>query len=72
MAAGIMAAPGTERGPCEGGCEHRDCATTRRWAESDCWYCDEPIGYEVRFYSLTMRDAEGRRRLVHARCEEEE
>ncbi len=70
MAAGIMAAPGTEAGPCEGDCAHTDCATTRRWAESECRYCGEPIGYEIRFYRLPTRDGEGRSRLVHARCEE--
>lgn len=52
MAAGILAGPGTEAGPCEGDCQHTDCAATREMAEAECVWCDEPIGYGVRFYEV--------------------
>jgi hypothetical protein len=50
MAAGFLSAPGTEYGPCEGECQHADCASTRRLAEKVCPHCDEPIGYDRGFY----------------------
>lgn len=67
MAAARLPKPGTELGPCEGGCEHLDCAETLRMAAQACPYCAEPIGYETRFYGLGMAD----QRLVHARCHED-
>lgn len=42
--------PGTRFGPCINDCAHRDCAETRRMAETICPECDEPIGYERGFY----------------------
>jgi hypothetical protein len=51
MAAGILSKPGTELGPCATACQHVDCASARRDAESRCVYCGEPIGYETRFYA---------------------
>lgn len=50
MAAGYLSKPGTEYGPCEGGCEHRDCAATREMAATVCRFCGEPIGYDRGFY----------------------
>ena len=67
MAAGVMPAPGTEYGPCEDECQHRDCAATRERAAFICRYCGEPIGYDTRFY------IEGRPidlLAVHALCAE--
>lgn len=64
MAAGVLPKPGTELGPCTEDCQHRDCAETRRMAESKCHLCGEPIDYGVRFYA----DAD---QLSHARCAEE-
>ena len=49
MAAGALAQPGTEFGPCAEPCEHTDCASTRELAEKPCSICGEPIGYR-RFY----------------------
>jgi len=49
MAYGILPSPGTELGPCEGECQHTDCAATRRDAAEVCQFCGEPIGYENKF-----------------------
>lgn len=65
MAAGTLSAPGTEHGPCEEKCEHADCRETRLMSATVCHYCEEPIGYETRFY----RDEGGE--LVHASCHED-
>lgn len=65
MAAGYIAAPGTEVGPCEVPCQHRDCASTRLMAEGLCRYCNQPIGYETGFFA----DERHRGELVHANCE---
>jgi hypothetical protein len=50
MAAGVLSPPGTKVGPCLEPCKHRDCAETRRMAESACTICGKPIGYDTRFY----------------------
>ena len=50
MAAGILSKPGTKNGPCEGPCQHRDCAETKLWAMLCCRICKERIGYDKRFY----------------------
>lgn len=60
----LLSKPGTEHGPCEGECEHTDCAKTRSMAESECSICGEEIGYERGFYA---RDDE-RDVLNHAVC----
>lgn len=77
MAAGILAAPGTEYGPCEGECQHTDCAATRSTATAECIHCDEPIGYDTRFYLVDeyfdqrwVPGLEQHRVYAHARCEE--
>lgn len=49
MAYITLSKPGTEWGPCEGECEHRDCAATRENATKICRICDKPIGYENKF-----------------------
>lgn len=56
MAASALAKPGTDAGPCNGVCEHRDCAITRGMAEADCAICGEKIGYDVRFYTQDRAD----------------
>jgi hypothetical protein len=59
MAIGILAAPGTQFGPCAESCRHIDCAATKAQAASPCAVCHEPIGYEVPFYdtrSTARRD----------------
>lgn len=71
MSAGVLAAPGTENGPCNAGergpngvvlnCGHADCQTTRIMAATVCRYCCHPIGYERRFYAHE-------RSYVHASC----
>lgn len=51
MAAITLPKPGTELGPCESAdCGHKDCALTREQAAAVCRYCNEPIGYDKRFY----------------------
>jgi hypothetical protein len=62
MAAGILSAPGSEYGPCEGACVHTDCAATRKMAEADCEICNSEINYGIRFY----RQDNGT--YVHAEC----
>lgn len=64
MAAGILSKPGTEFGPCQSACVHKDCNQTRTMARTKCVYCDQAIGYETRFY----KDDKG---LVHAECHED-
>ncbi len=64
MAAGILPKPGSEYGPCEGTCNHRDCAETRQTAAKVCEFCKMPIGYGVRFYD----DVAG---ICHANCLED-
>lgn len=53
MAAGILSLPGTKHGPCKNECKHKDCAGTRKMAESICPRCEKAIGYETRFYKIT-------------------
>jgi hypothetical protein len=69
MAAGILAKPGTDPGPCKGECHHRDCAETRRMAASTCRICGKPIGYERRFYRAPDGPPGA---LLHAICLEDE
>lgn len=64
MAAGMLPKPGTPLGPCDGECEHIDCAATREQAASACRLCHAEIGYDTRFYI----DPENRSRYVHAAC----
>ena len=75
MAAGTLASPGTEYGPCTDDCEHRDCAYTRWQAASLCTICGKPIGYDTRYYRDAPAD-EGTRdqysmKFCHALCFEE-
>lgn len=51
MAAGVLAKPGTEFGPCAEPCQHTDCAGTRRIATTVCRFCNKEIGYDRRFYN---------------------
>lgn len=69
MAAGSLASPGTEVGPCADPCEHRDCATTRRMAETACVHCSDPIGYGTSFYNVTPDGEPVWSKLAHAGCE---
>ena len=68
MAAGVLPKIGTKYGPCEGECQHKDCALNRKMAEAPCKICGEPIGYDTRFYNVG--DSNGLD-LTHALCEEE-
>lgn len=52
MGWGMIAAPGTEVGPCKEKCQHTDCAATREMAESLCIHCKKPIGYETKMYHI--------------------
>jgi hypothetical protein len=74
MAAGRLPEPGTEFGPCEHDCEHKDCAETVAMAASICWRCERPIGFKRRFYRMqdgSEAGASGESYLVHAGCEED-
>lgn len=66
MAYSILPAPGTKFGPCEGECEHIDCAGTRRMAAEVCHYCGEQIGYDTKFQN--EGDAPPDDVLVHFLC----
>jgi len=63
MAVAVLSEPGTEYGPCVTECEHRDCAETRKMAESKCPRCKQPIGYRRAFYIEV-----GGPGLEHASC----
>jgi hypothetical protein len=65
MAAGILPAPGSQYGPCESQCKHRDCAATRRDAVSPCRFCGQSIEYGKRFIRARLSGA-----LAHERCAE--
>jgi len=66
MAAEILPAPGTKLGPCKGQCKHRDCAQTREDATAPCRFCQQPVGYDKRFYRSRLSGE-----LAHAMCYEE-
>ena len=65
MAAGALAPPGSEAGPCADPCPHFDCKLSRADAAAPCRICSAPIGYETRIYLAP--EAIGRQ-LVHAVC----
>lgn len=67
MAAGILSKPGTKYGPCANECGHVDCAHTRKMATSNCTICNQPIGYETRFYVGQV----DKNTYYHALCLEE-
>lgn len=69
MAAGHLSPPGTEWGPCEQECQHRDCAQTRRMAGMACRICGETIGYDRQFFieGETVPGV-GPTQMVHAVC----
>ena len=69
MAASTLSAPGTEFGPCETDCHHRDCAATRIAAQGACQICGEPIGYDRRYY-IASDGLPGRGPWEHADCVE--
>lgn len=50
MAAGSLAAPGTEYGPCSEPCRHEQCKSTNAMAERPCSICEKPIGFDTPFY----------------------
>jgi len=62
MAAGYLASPGNHAGPCYEYCKHTDCQATRAMAQTGCYLCQEPIGYDTGFYN----DPEDG--LVHRLC----
>lgn len=47
MAWSIIQKPGEKYGPCKDGCQHRDCAASRRDAAKRCHDCKKPIGYDT-------------------------
>jgi len=50
MSSTYLSMPGEKFGPCKKACKHRDCAQTRKMAETPCRICSEPIGYDRHFY----------------------
>jgi len=78
VAAGTIAAPGTQYGACgvennEPTCEHPECWTSHGMATSPCVYCQKPIGYETGFFNVTSYDERnvGVQTLAHELCEYE-
>jgi hypothetical protein len=59
--------PGSKYGPCEGGCDHADCAETRRQAEGNCPLCGKAVGYAVPVVYLS-KDLPETHDVVHADC----
>lgn len=74
MAAGYVAQPGSQFGPCVEECMHRDCDASRRAARAACMTCGKPIGYETGYFSNREYDRQGRPlgehtdTLEHALC----
>ena len=66
MASSALNKPGTKYGPCVEPCKCKDCACSRKMAESRCTICGEPIGYERHFYNGDKPDT-----YDHAVCLEE-
>ena len=51
MAASSIATPGSEYGPCvDRLCGHADCEANRQAAECICRICNQPIGYDTKYY----------------------
>jgi hypothetical protein len=74
MAPGRLQSPGSEYGPCVEKCFHLDCANTRTIAESNCEYCNEPIGYERGYYELFHQSDKPHERTiywVHSSCHQD-
>lgn len=72
MAAGTLPRPGTDLGPCDDDCQHRDWAATREQAATECIHCDEPIGYDTPFIIVERVSEPGaneRLVLAHRICE---
>ena len=64
--------PGTDLGPCDEPCEHQDCADQHAIAAEICRYCDQPIGFDTRFYPEADLRAAGTGityHHVHAICQ---
>lgn len=54
--------PGTDHGPCNFACYHKDCLEKRRLAGARCLVCRHPIGFDSSF----RRGADDR--PIHAGC----
>jgi hypothetical protein len=72
MACSVIPKPGSKLGPCKGGCHHVDCRQTIRDAQTVCWFCLKPIGYERAYFrSQALWSAERvSGYLAHADCME--
>lgn len=69
MAANPLPPPGSECGPCERACTHRDCQATRMLADSACDLCGDPIGYDrAMFSNWTDRRGHEHGSPVHEGC----
>ena len=64
----MLAAPGTDAGPCKEECKHLDCAAVKKRAGTPCVICGEPIGYETKMYFLSTV-SENPEKMSHALCE---
>ncbi len=42
--------PGTKDGPCAGDCNHDECIDARNKANTECYLCNEKIGYDSNFF----------------------
>lgn len=66
MAAMSIEKPGVGSGPCLK-CEHEDCAENRTLAAAPCAICNEPLGYDKRFFRDNLDDGKGLRN-THMVC----
>lgn len=66
MAAGVLAKPGAEYGPCMKRCKHLDCKETRREAASACRFCAKAIGFDSAFFRSRLSGD-----LAHRHCLED-
>ena len=65
MSASVIRSPGARHGPCLDLCIHQDCLELRAIAAAICPLCQQPIGYDNRFYRDQIHG------LVHAICLED-
>lgn len=69
MAFSSIAKPGSNRGPCDFECAHRDCAELHAIASERCALCGDPIGFE-RNFCKRPEGIESPRPYVHFCCAE--
>lgn len=65
----IVPAPGSELGPCEWDCTHKNCVASRTCAAALCEACSKKIGYEMPFRAMVVNPIDGTPVIVlHEAC----